>query len=87
MIHFTGKVVHLEIEGGFWGLKADDGKNYDPLDMPSQFEIEGMRVEATLRAEKDIATIHMWGTPVRVLEIKRVAPLPASNSASPRNPR
>ena len=39
----TGTVVFL-FEGGFYGIRGDDGKNYEPTNHPQGFQTEGLRV-------------------------------------------
>jgi hypothetical protein len=60
-------VHHVGIEGGFWGLTGENGQNYDPLNLPDDLKRAGLRVKFWLRMRKDIATTHMWGTPVQIV--------------------
>jgi hypothetical protein len=60
-------VHHVGIEGGFWGLTGENGQNYDPLNLPDDLKRAGLRVRFWLRMRKDIATTHMWGTPVQIV--------------------
>jgi hypothetical protein len=58
-----------EIEGGFFGIVADDGSRYDPVNLSAVFRQDGMRVriEAT---PSNGPNIHMWGTPIEILSIR-----------------
>lgn len=60
-------VHHIGVEGGFWGLTGENGQNYDPLNLPDDLKRAGLRVRFWLRMRKDVATTHMWGTPVQVV--------------------
>jgi hypothetical protein len=60
-------VHHVGVEGGFWGLTADNGQNYDPLNLPDTLKQAGLKVHFYLRMRKDLTTTHMWGTPVQVV--------------------
>lgn len=71
IISLCGRVVYKNFEGGFWGIVSDDGKRYDPLVLPEQFQIEGMRVEGKAR-RRNVAHFHMWGTVVELVELKAV---------------
>ncbi|MEJ2685695.1 MAG: hypothetical protein P8124_00560 [Gammaproteobacteria bacterium] len=68
----TGKIVHLSIEGGFWGIVASDGTHYDPVNLPADFQQEGLEVRATLRTKPGMVSFHMWGTLVDVVDIRKV---------------
>jgi hypothetical protein len=63
----TGTVVYLPLEGGFWGIEADNGKQWLPLEMPAGLKKAGLRVVLRLRERDDVMTMHQWGSPVRVL--------------------
>lgn len=66
----TGTVVFLSFEGGFYGIKADDGKSYDPLNLPTEFRKEGLRVRFEAKEMKDQASFHMWGVIVQIVHIQ-----------------
>ncbi len=68
-VRFDGRVVRVELEGGFWGLIADDGSRYDPRSLPARFQEHGMRVRVAVQP-LDLASVHMWGTPVRIVTIE-----------------
>ena len=66
----TGTVVHLDLEGGFWGIEGDDGKKYRPVDdLPDAVRRDGCRIEAEVEAA-NVLSFAMWGRSVRVRAIK-----------------
>jgi hypothetical protein len=67
----TGTVVFLSFEGGFYGIKGDDGRNYDPLNnLPVEFQKEGLRIRFEAKELTDRGSFHMWG---KIIEIKHIA--------------
>jgi hypothetical protein len=68
----TGTIVFLSFEGGFYGIKGDDGKNYDPMGLPLEFQKDGLRVRFEAKELPDRASFHMWG---RIVEIKQIEKL------------
>ncbi len=40
-----------------------------PLNLPPEFERNGLKVSFNAVAEPDVMTIQMWGTPIRILSI------------------
>ncbi len=62
----SGRVVHKKLEGGFWGIIDDEGREWLPLNFPEQLKTEGKKVNLTLR-EVDAETAVMWGQPARIL--------------------
>ena len=64
-------VVRLEIEGGFWGLIAEDGKKYAPRQLPERFQQEGLQVRAEPRVLRDVMTTQMWGETVEIVAIEK----------------
>lgn len=68
-----GTVKHQKLSGGFWGIVGTGGNNWRPVKMPKELQVEDLQVE--LEAEKEEASgisIFMWGTPIRILEFKKV---------------
>jgi heat shock protein HslJ len=63
-----GTVQHIDLEGGFYGIVADDGTHYYPLNLPENYAKDGARITFTARQE-DVATTTMWGIPVTILSI------------------
>lgn len=39
-----GKVIYLPLEGGAYGIEADNGKKYLPVNMPNQLKKDGAEV-------------------------------------------
>lgn len=65
----TGTVTYIDLEGGFFGIVTGDHESYLPLNLPPEFERDGIKVSFTAVKEPDVITIQMWGTPVRILSI------------------
>lgn len=64
-----GTVTYVDLEGGFFGILGDDGNEYDPLDLPTRFAVDGLRVSIEARVRQDLASAHMWGALVELDEI------------------
>lgn len=70
-VNVDGAVHHFEIEGGFWAIRGDDGKNYDPKDgVPAQFQKEGLRVHLRARTIPDAMSFHQVGPIVEIVDIR-----------------
>lgn len=68
----TGTMMHVPLSGGFWGIKADNGKQYRPVKpLPEEFRQAGLRVRATVEPAQ-VMSIFMWGTDVDVKSIEKV---------------
>lgn len=70
MIEGTGTIVFLETEGGFYGIAADDGINYDPINLAPEFKKDSLRIKFTAHPKPDMASFHMWGVIVEIKEIE-----------------
>ena len=64
-----GTVVKNDLEGGFFAIEGNDGKTYEPINLPEAFKEDGMRVKATVRIRSDIGSIHMVGDIVEIVDI------------------
>jgi len=72
LIHGKGTVVYLSFEDGFYGIVGDDGENYDPINMPQEVKVDGLRVQFTANL-KDHLSYHMWGYVVKLFSIERLS--------------
>lgn len=68
-VPMTGTILHLDIEGGFYGLVADDGTRYLPLDLDEAFQQNGLRVRFEAEPAQ-VLTLQQWGRPVRLTRIE-----------------
>jgi hypothetical protein len=68
----TGTVMYIPIEGGFYGLVADDGKKYDPINLPEEYKQNGLRVKFQVERKKSMASIHMWGIIAEIVKIEKL---------------
>ncbi len=68
----TGTVRYIELEGAFYGIVADDGRKLDPVNLPEEFQKDGLRLEVRVVPLRDRVSVRMWGTPVRILQLKRL---------------
>jgi hypothetical protein len=69
-IIFIAKVRWISLEGGFYGLVAEDGEKFLPLNLPDDFRKDGLMSRVRGIIKKDVATIYMWGTPLEIVEIE-----------------
>lgn len=69
MMELQGTVVHKDLEGGFFAIDGDDGRTYDPINLPEAFKRNGMRVKATVRVRDDVGSIHMIGDVIEIVDI------------------
>ena len=69
-VRITGVVKHLELEGGFYAIRGDDGVTYDPTNLPPEFQKDGLKVEAEARRRDDMMGIHQAGPIVELVRIR-----------------
>jgi hypothetical protein len=67
---FDGTVAYKDLEGGFFAIDADDGRHFEPANLPEGFRQDGLRVHVRART-LDIVTIYQYGQPIEILEIAR----------------
>lgn len=71
VIQFNGKIVHVPVEGGFFGIVADDGRKFDPRNLPEAFRRDGTQVRVTARPLEGVVGFHMWGQIVEIEKIEK----------------
>lgn len=70
-LHVTGTVLYVDLEGGFFGIVAEDGKQYEPVNLPDEFQLDGSPVEVKAIPKRDAVGIHQWGRIIVIEEIAR----------------
>ena len=70
LVEADGTIRHIPLEGGFWGIVADDGRRFDPLELDPALQRDGLRVHFQALPETDVMTTRMWGTPVTLRSIE-----------------
>jgi hypothetical protein len=65
----TGTVRYVVLEGGFYGIRGDNGEHYDPINLPGQYRVNGLRVWFRFRPRTDVVGIRMWGKFIELTEI------------------
>lgn len=71
-VTFTGTVVWKPLESGFFAIDADDGRKFEPINLPREFAVNGLRVRVTARVRDDMASVNMYGTIIEITEIVRL---------------
>ncbi|MEL7532119.1 MAG: hypothetical protein AAFN10_12455 [Bacteroidota bacterium] len=70
-MQITGTITYINLSGGFWGIKGDDGQKYNPLDsLPSKFQQEGLKVSAEV-SHSNAFSVFMWGRNVDIKKIEK----------------
>ncbi len=72
MLQGTGTVVWNPVEGGFYMIRGDDGKSYDPVNLPTSYQKADLRVRFRARVRTDLASYHMSAPLVEILSIDRL---------------
>ncbi len=67
-----GRIRHVQLEGGFYGIITEDGGKLDPVNLPEDFKEDGLRIRFKSSEKGQMAGIHMWGTLVEILEIEEL---------------
>ena len=75
LIRDVGIIRYIDLEGGFYGIIGKRG-NYDPVNLPREFQQDGLRVRFTARVCKDLASIHMWGTIIEIISMQTIRSQP-----------
>ena len=67
-----GTVKFLDLEGGFYGIIGDNMENYDPINLDKEFQVDGLRVRFDAKKQENVASFHMWGTIIEIINIERI---------------
>jgi len=70
--YLTGTVKYVSLEGCFWAIYGDNNKHYDPINLPKEFHSEGKRIKFIFKERNDLASTHMWGTIIELVEVSEI---------------
>jgi hypothetical protein len=71
IIEGTGTVTFLDFEGGFYGIITANNGNWDPINLPSSYQINGLKVKFKAKIRNDFVSYHMWGTGIEIIHIRK----------------
>ncbi len=71
VFHLGGTVRHVELEGGLFVIDAADGTRYVPTNLPTEYQIDGLALEAEARRRDDMASIAMVAPLVELVRIRK----------------
>jgi hypothetical protein len=69
-VHILGIVKHLPVEGGVFTIQSTDGVTYNPLNLPVEFQRDGLAVEVEGRRRDDLMSIQMVGPMVQLTRVR-----------------
>ncbi len=72
LVAFIGMIQYVELEGGFFGIVAEDGRKFFPQYLDSSFKKDGLSVRVSGKLDKEVFGIQMWGTPFTVSVIEEI---------------
>ncbi|MEA1912637.1 MAG: hypothetical protein U9N06_02220 [candidate division WOR-3 bacterium] len=71
IVEGKGTITYIESEGGFYGIVADNGGHYDPMNLPSDFKKDGLRVKFK-GIIRYYPSLHKWGTLIQLTYIEEL---------------
>ncbi|HEY9444599.1 MAG TPA: META domain-containing protein [Gemmatimonadales bacterium] len=71
VFHLGGTVRHVELEGGLFVIDAADGTRYVPTNLPTDYRIDGLALEAEARRRDDMASIAMVAPLVELVRVRK----------------
>lgn len=66
----TGTVEFLQVEGGCWSIQTET-ERYEPVNLPEEFEEDGLRVRFEAEVREDLGSICQIGPIIELREIER----------------
>jgi hypothetical protein len=69
----TGEIEYYPDDGGFYGVISDNGIHYEPINLPDEFKIDGLRALFIFKLPDDSTSYHLWLRIVELIDIKVVS--------------
>ena len=71
VIPFTGKVIYVELEGGFWAVVTEQGKKLNG-GLPNDLQLHNQGVSGYYQLNTGMMSFQQWGELVIFSELKAV---------------
>ena len=68
----SGTVKYISLEGGFYGINGDNNENYDPINLPAGFKVDGLKIKFKYKICDEQASFHMWGTLIELKIVEKI---------------
>jgi hypothetical protein len=68
----NGTVKYVPLEGGFFGIVGDSGKQYYPINLSRDLMEDHIRVYFIAKERQEYTGIYMWGRPVLLIDIIKI---------------
>ena len=65
-LYGAGEIEFYTIEDGIYAIISNDGAQYEPINLPDKFKVDGLQVEFILKLPNDMTSYHLW---LRIVEI------------------
>jgi len=69
LFEIVGTVQYKNIEGGFYAIVGDDGKKFNPINLPKSFRKDGLKVKVTARLKTETVSFRMYGAMIEIVNI------------------
>ncbi|GJQ21396.1 MAG: hypothetical protein HBSIN02_17510 [Bacteroidia bacterium] len=70
-LEIRGTVTWIELEGGFWAIRGDDNKVYEPINLHTDYQVEGLPVTLRASMRRDRMSTRMAGPIIEIHSIRR----------------
>jgi hypothetical protein len=67
-----GTVRYETLEGGFFSIRSDRGRTYDPINLPAEAQVDGQRVKFVARSRPDLVSHHMVGMLIEIQSLELI---------------
>ena len=81
IISGSGTIIYQDLEGGFYSIMGDDGKQYLPASLAQDLKINGTRIWYSVLPTPDSVSMYMAGTSVDILSIEPITKTDSANKS------
>ena len=64
-----GTIQFKNIEGGFWAMIDSQHKKWRFVNLPTEYQREGLFTQLQVQIVEEAASFIMWGKPVQVVKV------------------
>ena len=70
-VNTKATIKYVDLSGGFFAIESKTGEKLDPVNLPQEYQKDGLEIRVTGQRKPDYDSVHMWGSVFEITDIKK----------------
>lgn len=72
LVNLTATIKFIDISGGFFAIESEKGDKLNPINLPPEFQQQGLKIQVSGFYKRDFDSVYMWGDVFEITDIKKL---------------